>query len=398
MGTSDVFTYDSRSRLLSSKYGSTTRVFGYDRYGNLTQNGAAIGIDPSTNRITSGGARYDADGNMLSYGGDDMVYDSLDRQYRNSNAASDWVFLFNGAGERIAKFPSNSPVLRREMARYVAEANVMAKGWSLPPCAQVFADVSCSDPDARHIQLVYDRGVTGGCATNPLQYCPDAALTRAQTAVLLVKSYKPDGFTPPACQGTFTDVTCSGPYAAFAPWIEQLYRDGVTGGCSASPLQFCPRQHRRRVGDARVAREGPGSERRQPLWSAYHPVPRGSIYTFRDEQNRVVTEMAAGTSGSSTATLSVTRDNVFLGNLLVASYVASPPGGSTRPRTTSEARESSSTSPASSSRPTSTGRTARTRTRFRRPSASPTASWKRTTAPHAPTTTRGRTITWRGGS
>ncbi len=36
--------------------------------------------------------------------------------------------------------------------------------------------------------------------------------------------------------------------------------------------------------------------------------------------------MAGGTSGSSTATLSVTRDNVFLGNLLVASYVASPAG------------------------------------------------------------------------
>ncbi len=36
--------------------------------------------------------------------------------------------------------------------------------------------------------------------------------------------------------------------------------------------------------------------------------------------------MAGGTSGASTATLSVTQDNVFLGNLLVASYFASPPG------------------------------------------------------------------------
>ena len=40
MGTGDTFTYDSRSRLLSAKYGPTTRAFGYDRYGNLTQNGA----------------------------------------------------------------------------------------------------------------------------------------------------------------------------------------------------------------------------------------------------------------------------------------------------------------------------------------------------------------------
>src|SRR5262249_42602105 len=60
--------------------------------------------------------------------------------------------------------------------------------------------------------------------------------------------------------------------------------------------------------------------------SAYRPVPRGSIYTWRDPQNRVVTEAAGGSSGASTATGSVTRDNVFLGNLLVASYVASPAG------------------------------------------------------------------------
>jgi len=322
----DVFSYDSRSRLLSARYGSTTRAFTYDRYGNLTWNGAAITVDPQTNRVTSGSAGYDASGDMIAYNGETMAYDALDRQYRNTNASGDWVFLFNGAGERVAKFPAKSPVLRREMARYVAEANILAKGWSLPSCSGAFTDVACSDPDARHIQLVYDRGITGGCATSPLQYCPDATLTRAQMAVFLVKGYKPDGFAPPACQGTFTDVACAGPYAAFAPWIEQLYRDGVTGGCGASPLQFCPGST---VGEWEMLvwlAKAPGSSPGTPFWSAYHPAPRGTIYTFRDESNRVVTEMAGGSSGSSTATLSVTRDNVFLGNLLVASYVASPAG------------------------------------------------------------------------
>jgi RHS repeat-associated protein len=217
-------------------------------------------------------------------------------------------------------------VLRREMARYIAEANALAKGWTLPACTQVFSDVPCSDPDARQIQLVYNKGITGGCNTNPVQYCPDATLSRAQMAVFLVKGYKPDGFTPPACQGTFTDVSCTGSYAAFAPWIEQLYRDGVTGGCSASPLQFCPGNS---VGEWEVLvwlAKAPGASAGTKFWNAYHPVPRGSIYTLRDDQNRIVTEMAGGTSGSSTATLSVTRDNVFLGNLLVASYVASPAG------------------------------------------------------------------------
>ena len=324
MGTADVFAYDSRSRLVSAKYGANTRSFGYDRYGNLTQNGVAITIDPLHNRVTSGSATYDASGDLTYYAGSTTSYDALDRQYRNSNAFGDWVSVYDGAGERIIKFPAKFTVLRREMARYVAEANVMAKGWALPTCTQVFNDVPCSDPDARHINLAYAKGITGGCSTDTLTFCPDAPLNRAQMAVFVVKGYKPDGFTPPACQGTFTDVSCSGAYATFAPWIEQLYRDGVTGGCSASPLQFCPGNA---VGEWEMLvwlAKAPGATPGSQFWNAYHPVPRGSIYTLRDDQNRIVTEMAGGSSGSSTATVSVTRDNVFLGNLLVASYVASP--------------------------------------------------------------------------
>ncbi|HWZ86884.1 MAG TPA: RHS repeat-associated core domain-containing protein, partial [Thermoanaerobaculia bacterium] len=322
----DAFTYDSRSRLLSAKYGATTRSFAYDRYGNLTSNGAAIAVDPRTNQVTSGSADYDAAGNMIAYNGESMTYDPLGRQYRNTNASGDWIFLFNGAGERVAKFPAKFTVLRREMARYLAEANMLAKGWGLPGCSGAFSDVACSDPDARYIQLVYDRGITAGCLSNPLSYCPDAALSRAQMAVFLVKGYKPDGFAPPACVGTFSDVGCSGPYAAFAPWIEQLYRDGVTSGCNANPLSFCPGNT---VGEWEMLvwlAKAPGAMPGTTIWNAYHPMPRGSTYTLRDESNRVVTEMAGGSTGPATATLSVTRDNVFLGNLLVASYVASPPG------------------------------------------------------------------------
>jgi RHS repeat-associated protein len=326
MGT-DAFTYDARARLLSAKYGTTTRLFAYDRWGNLSRNGSVtFTIDSATNRVTSGGPQYDPRGNMTAWGADTMSYDLLDRQYRNTNSGSDWVYLFAGSGERIAKFPARGSVLRREMARYVAEANILAKGWTLPACTQVFADVPCSDPDARHIKLVYEKGVTAGCNANPALYCPDSTLTRAQMSVFLVRGYKPDGFAPPPCQGLFQDVACGGPYAAFAPWIEQLYRDGVTAGCGTGPLRFCPANG---VGEWEMLvwlAKAPGSAPGSTFWAAYQPVPRGTIYTHRDDSNRVVTEMAGGSSGASTATLSVTRDNVFLGNLLVASYVASPAG------------------------------------------------------------------------
>ena len=323
----DTFAYDARERLTSATYGGIQRTFGYDRWGNLTANGPSpISIDPTTNRIVGGGAAYDSRGDMTAWGSEAMSWDGLARQYRNTNAGSDWVYLRTGGGERIARFPTKLGVLRREMARFVAEANVLAKGWTLPACAGTFTDVPCSDPDARYVQLAYDRGVTGGCATNPLQFCPDASLTRAQMSVFVVKGYEPDGFAPPACQGIFQDVTCGGPYAAFAPWIEQLYRDGVTGGCATGPLRYCPGNS---VGEWETLvwlAKAPGPIPGTTLWSAYHPVPRGTTYTWRDDSGRVVTEASGGASGASSATLTVARDNVFLGNLLVASYVTSPPG------------------------------------------------------------------------
>jgi RHS repeat-associated protein len=320
----DAFTYDARSRLLTAKYGTTTRPYGYDRYGNLTRNVSAIAIDPGSNRVTS--ASYDARGNMIAYNGESLRYDALDRQYRDVGPGADWVYLYDGAGERVAKFPTRFTVLRREMARLVAEANIIAKNWTLPGCSVTFADVPCSDPDARYIQLIHDESVTAGCGGNPPRYCPDSTLTRAQMAVFLVKGYKPGGFQPPGCQGIFQDVTCSGAYAPYAPWIEQLYRDGVTAGCSASPLRFCPGNT---VGEWEMLvwlSKAPGTAPGTAFWAAYDPVPRGTIYTFRDDQNRIVTEMSGGSSGAGSATLSVARDNVFLGNLLVASYVASPAG------------------------------------------------------------------------
>ena len=42
---------------------------------------------------------------------------------------------------------------------------------------------------------------------------------------------------PPAAAGIFGDVPAGD---SFAPWVEQLYAEGVTGGCQAAPLLYCP--------------------------------------------------------------------------------------------------------------------------------------------------------------
>ena len=57
------------------------------------------------------------------------------------------------------------------------------------PAVQSFSDVPLGHQFARYIYKLYGLGITGGCATGPLRYCPDAAVTRAQMAAFIERSY-----------------------------------------------------------------------------------------------------------------------------------------------------------------------------------------------------------------
>jgi hypothetical protein len=106
-----------------------------------------------------------------------------------------------------------------------------------PPPAQggVFADVQPGDFAADWIEDLAGRNITGGCdATN---YCPNRSVTRAEMAVLLLKTSLGATYVPPAAQGgVFADVH-PGDFAA--DWIEDLAIRGITGGCDSAP-NFCP--------------------------------------------------------------------------------------------------------------------------------------------------------------
>jgi hypothetical protein len=108
----------------------------------------------------------------------------------------------------------------------------------VPPAATgtVFLDVPASNPFAPWIEEVASLGVTSGCGGG--NYCPGAPVTRAQMAVFLLKTLEGAGYTPPPATGTiFGDV----PAEAFAvAWIEDVYARGITGGCQANPLLYCP--------------------------------------------------------------------------------------------------------------------------------------------------------------
>ena len=105
-----------------------------------------------------------------------------------------------------------------------------------PPAVGIFNDVPVSNPFAPWIEELFALGVTGGCGGG--NYCPGAPVTRAQMSVFLLKTLMGSSYAPPPATGTVFGDVPSGAFAA--AWIEDLYGRGVTGGCQASPLLYCP--------------------------------------------------------------------------------------------------------------------------------------------------------------
>ncbi|PWB69929.1 MAG: hypothetical protein C3F07_18190 [Anaerolineales bacterium] len=103
--------------------------------------------------------------------------------------------------------------------------------------ASSFSDVPTVYWAWDYIERLYASGITTGCATAPLQYCPESPVTRAQMAVFLLKGIYGSSYTPPAVGSStgFADVPTS--YWA-ASWIKQLAVEGITGGCGGG--NFCP--------------------------------------------------------------------------------------------------------------------------------------------------------------
>jgi virginiamycin B lyase len=100
----------------------------------------------------------------------------------------------------------------------------------------VFSDVPASNFAREHIAAIREAGVTAGCGTAPLRYCPTDEVSREQMAVFLLRALEGASFLPPPCTtAPFGDVPCSSP---FAPWIAELVARGITSGCGGG--NYCP--------------------------------------------------------------------------------------------------------------------------------------------------------------
>ncbi len=113
----------------------------------------------------------------------------------------------------------------------------------------VFGDVPIDHWARDYIEALYRGGFVVGCSASPRLYCPGRILIRAESAVFILRGQYGAIANPPyPAPGTPTFTDVAGDYWGYG-WIESLWRDGYTAGCSTSPRMFCPlRQHTRAEG------------------------------------------------------------------------------------------------------------------------------------------------------
>jgi hypothetical protein len=145
--------------------------------------------------------------------------------------------ITGGCGTNPLSYCPENSVTRAEMAKFLEKG--MCGSAYAPPAGTgtVLVDVPLSYWAVNWIEKLYTDGITKGCLTSPLTYCPAQSVTRAEMALFLLRAKHGTAYTPPMATGVFTDVPTS---HWAANWIEQLYVEGITGGCNLSPLTYCP--------------------------------------------------------------------------------------------------------------------------------------------------------------
>ena len=102
-----------------------------------------------------------------------------------------------------------------------------------PPDAG-FSDIQPDTWWLPHVNRLAQLRITLGCATEPLRFCPQDTVTRAQMASFLNRAFNLAAVTDPV---GFADTQGNTHQAA----IDTLYASGVTTGCATEPPRFCPR-------------------------------------------------------------------------------------------------------------------------------------------------------------
>ena len=103
------------------------------------------------------------------------------------SAFADWVVSIEAFAAPDGAFNPGGVVTRADMAIMMIAAFPHLQSVEDPE--NLFQDVEGLDPAViGDIEGMYGRGVTRGCTADPLNYCPDQPVTRAQMASFFVRA------------------------------------------------------------------------------------------------------------------------------------------------------------------------------------------------------------------
>jgi hypothetical protein len=110
-----------------------------------------------------------------------------------------------------------------------APTRIFADSWAKAPWAEGWAEA------------MYNSGLTSGCSSFPLKFCPYDQLTNVQLAVFGLRLKHGVNYAPPQATGTvFADLSDVNFWGT--GWAEQAYTEGLLPACGTSGRNvfFCP--------------------------------------------------------------------------------------------------------------------------------------------------------------
>ncbi|NIM93049.1 MAG: DUF362 domain-containing protein [Anaerolineales bacterium] len=168
---------------------------------------------------------------------DSVMYDHFDLE-RNGNVGPD-TFLHVAATAGLGVHEHGSPVTGSYTPLDLSYSSIDYVNVSLDQEPTLtFADVPFDHWAHDYVETLYQNGFIAGCSAEPLLYCPEATMTRAESSVYVERGIHGADYLPnePVVQ-IFDDVQL---HEWFAKWADALWTDGYTAGCNAVPLRFCP--------------------------------------------------------------------------------------------------------------------------------------------------------------
>lgn len=123
----------------------------------------------------------------------------------------------------------------------IDEKERIAGSETAPLSPPIFVDVSISHPYRAEIESLYLRGYVAGCSEDPLMFCPEMSMNRAQIAVFVGRGLHGPYWAPPDPEEQlFEDVKVGQSAPWYSKWVAALWGDTFTAGCSAEKRLYCP--------------------------------------------------------------------------------------------------------------------------------------------------------------